>query len=135
MSGCPILLHYNNAINLLTYICKIVAKRLGRPIAHGNTLLRRGNLQLMVQFHRQGHVQLPGLLAQHILLNCVRCAARPGRCRSGLWLSTMNHLLNLIADRLLPTAIMVIQDTFIQDATLLQTYNHRIVGPTVGSVL
>ena len=27
VSGLSILLHYNNAINLLTYICKIVAKR------------------------------------------------------------------------------------------------------------
>ena len=44
------LLHYNNAINLLSYICKIVAKRPGSPIAKGDTFLRRGNLQLMVRF-------------------------------------------------------------------------------------
>ena len=48
------LLHYNNAIKLLTYICEIVAKRSDSPIAYGNTFLRHGNLQLMVRFHRQG---------------------------------------------------------------------------------
>ena len=65
------------ATNLCTCICKVVEHSPGGPFPHRNSLLHRSNLQSLVQFHRQCHVQLPGLLPQNILLDRV-----PPRCRA-----------------------------------------------------
>ena len=73
----PADLVYCIAINLCTCICKVVEHSPGGPFPHRNPLLHRSNLQSLVQFHRQCHVQLPGLLPQNILLDRVRRAAAP----------------------------------------------------------
>ncbi len=74
----PADLVYCMATNLCTCICKVVEHSPGGPFPHRNPLLHRSNLQALVQFHRQCHVQLPGLLPQNILLDRVRRAAAPG---------------------------------------------------------
>ena len=73
----PADLVYCMATNLCTCICKVVEHSPGGQFPHRNPLLHRSNLQSLVQFHRQCHVQLPGLLPQNILLDRVRRAAAP----------------------------------------------------------
>ena len=74
----PADLVYCMATNLCTCICKVVEHSPGGQFPHRNPLLHRSDLQSLVQFHRQCHVQLPGLLPQNILLDRVRRAAAPG---------------------------------------------------------